>query len=671
MTEFKDFKEAVRKQFDAMTKHELFVTDVSKDAMWDMYLTSFPDGTNPIYKERTEHDCQCCRQFIRSCGNVVAIINNEVVSIWDIEMDGFYKVVADAMSTLVKANPISDAFLHYEQRLGTDFNVQLLESGKTIRWNHFDFILPSKFVKKNDDIGAALNEKRTCKEVFKRSLTEITVDAAKTALELIAQNSLYRGEEHKGAVDFFLKQKKAFDKIKFPAEQDNFCWSVSVASGPVCRIRNTAIGTFLTDLSDGVELDAAVGSFESKVAPMNYKRTTALVTPGMIKSAQEKVAELGIEGALNRRYAITTDLTINNVLFADRTVKKAMNVFDEIAKSATTKKPKKLDKVEEVSIETFITEILPKADTIELLFENKFVNNLMSLIAPQDASANPILKWGNNFSWSYNGEVTDSIKERVKRAGGNVEGVLRCSLSWFNFDDLDIHVFEPGGNEICFHDKQSRSTSGCLDVDMNAGGGQSREPVENVVWTDKAKMREGVYKVVVHQFSKRESKDVGFDAEIEFGGVIHNFHYAPAVKDRASVDVAEFTFSRKDGIKFLSALPSTTSSKEVWGADTEQFHKVTMVLNSPNHWDGEKTGNKHFFFIMEGCKNPGESRGFYNEFLNEELREHRKVFEVLGSKMRVEASDDQLSGLGFATTTRNSVLCKVTGSFTRTVQINF
>ena len=37
----------------------------------------------------------------------------------------------------------------------------------------------------------------------------------------------------------------------------------------------------------------------------------------------------------------------------------------------------------------------------------------------------------------------------------------------------------------------------------------------------------------------------------------------------------------------------------------------------------------------------------------------------------VESSDDQVSGLGFSSTQRNSVIAKVEGSFTRTVKINF
>lgn len=108
MSDFMQFKKAVQKQFERMAKHALFVSSTDKDTMWERYLTSFHDGTNPMFRERTEHDCSCCRQFIKSCGNVVAIIDNKVKSIWDINIDGHYQVVADAMSALVKSNDIDN-----------------------------------------------------------------------------------------------------------------------------------------------------------------------------------------------------------------------------------------------------------------------------------------------------------------------------------------------------------------------------------------------------------------------------------------------------------------------------------------------------------------------------------------------------------------------------------
>ncbi len=55
--DFSKFKRAIDRQFDKISKHDLFRVDVDKDYLWDVYLSSFPIGTNPIYRERREHDC--------------------------------------------------------------------------------------------------------------------------------------------------------------------------------------------------------------------------------------------------------------------------------------------------------------------------------------------------------------------------------------------------------------------------------------------------------------------------------------------------------------------------------------------------------------------------------------------------------------------------------------
>lgn len=92
---------------------------------------------------------------------------------------------------------------------------------------------------------------------------------------------------------------------------------------------------------------------------------------------------------------------------------------------------------------------------------------------------------------------------------------------------------------------------------------------------------------------------------------------------------------------------------------------------SPNYWDGQVIGNKHYFFILDGCKNPEPTRGFFNEYLKDSLRDHRKVFEILGNNMLLPASLDQLSGLGFSSTVRADLICKLKGSFERIVKIKF
>ena len=49
--------------FNQITKDvdNIFEVAVDKDETWNLYLDSFPEGTNNIYRERREHDCSCRR----------------------------------------------------------------------------------------------------------------------------------------------------------------------------------------------------------------------------------------------------------------------------------------------------------------------------------------------------------------------------------------------------------------------------------------------------------------------------------------------------------------------------------------------------------------------------------------------------------------------------------
>lgn len=672
---FKAFKVAVAAQFDKMSKTPLFRAHVDKDALWATYLASYPEGSNPVYKQRTEHDCNCCKQFVRAVGDVVAIIDGKVVTIWDvvIKKEPEYQAVADAMAAFVKGYPVSAPFVHYERTAGTDRSfVDSLNSHVT-SWDHFYVTIPREYVVPGKDIASRVGAARTNISVFSRALSEIDPSAVDTVLDLIAQNSIYRGEEHKWVLTEFRKMQHAYAKVAVN-DRDTFAWAEGTKANPaLTNIRNSAIGTLLVDLSNGDELEAAVRSFESKVAPTNYRRTKALVTPAMIAKAKVAVEALGLTSALSRRYATLEDINITNVLFADRSARKRMasNPFDEIADSIP-KTVKQMDRVEEVSIEKFVSDILPRATSLELMLERAHASNFVSLIAPVDPSAERLFKWNNQFSWSYTGDVTDSIKERVKKAGGNVDGEFCCRLAWFNHDDLDFHMEEPGKYEISFMNRSRKSPSGGrLDVDMNAGHGTTREPVENIVYDRLATMKEGTYKLKVHNFSKREMTNVGFEVEVSFGGNVYNFAYPQAVGDNAMITVAQFSYSKKDGLKLVSSLPHSTTVQNVWNVNTNTFHHVNAVMMSPNYWDGQGVGNKHFFFMLDQCKNDGQARGFFNEYLREELNPHRKVIEMVGSKMLTDKDDQQLSGVGFSSTQRNHVLCRVGGAVSRVVKIVF
>lgn len=649
---------------------ELYYIDLpERNTLVDTYLASFPDGTNPIYRERTEHDCNCCRSFIRQYGNMVTISEDgNITSLWDMEVGcPSYQVVVDAMSKELHKYEITNVFRAESKRCGTESNVELLEDGSTHKHDHFFLDLPQRYVLSPELYSSQKGVWLADKEVLERSLSEISVDAVDIVIDIVEQGSLYRGEEHLHTV----KRLKGLIK-EFESSDINlnlFCWLKASEIGSAGRIRNTVIGTLLIDITAGVDLETAVKKYEVKVAPSNYKRPKALVTQGMVDAAQKTIDELGLNNSFSRRFANASDLTINNVLFADSDVQPTMSggVFDavKVSKKSTNMK---LDKVEEISIEDFMNKVLPNASSIEAMVENKHTSNFMSVIAPVNKDAPNITKWGNPFTWSYNGEVTDSMKEQVKAAGGSVTGDLRFSIKWNDeyecSSDLDAHCITASGKEIYYGDKRD-GKGGKLDVDIMSPRGVA---VENITFDSRTRMVDGDYKFYVNNFSKRSGRSA-FTAQIEFDGQIVDFIYDKDLSGKvhvATVNLKKGVFTLKE-----SKIPSSSTSKEVWGVNTLQFTPVEMVLNSPNHWDDEETGNKHYFFILKDCINPDDARGFYNEFLRDDLTKHRKAFEILSSKLKAPTCNDQLSGVGFSSTQRNELVVKVTGSFNRVLKIKF
>jgi hypothetical protein len=665
---FPAFSKLVAWDFQVIAKSaHVFVVDIEGDALYAAYLAAFPEGTNPLFKERTEHDCSCCKQFIRRAGAVVAVVaDGQIHTVWDkaaMEAPAPYAEVARTLRDLVREAKISDIFRTSEKEISfgaTQTRAMDKASGKVRTWDHFHTgTIPTNLRSATPD--SVRGDYRTTVQVFERGLAELNSEAIDTVLSLIDANNLYRGAEHRHAVGEFQTSQRAY-ATKTPAARALFAWTH--AQSPASRFRNTVIGTLVQDLSEGMDVDRAVGAFESKVAPQNYKRTSAVITPAMVNKAMEKIRELGLEPALERRFARIEDISVRDVLWVDNRVKPLMKggigdkLMEHAASSNGARSEEDEKRAEDIALETFMKDVLPSAGSLEVLFKGEHVSNLMSLTAPVHPEPKRLFRWDNDFAWSYGGNVTDSIKERVKKAGGNVTNAkLRISLSWFNFDDLDLHVVEPGGFHIYFRDKCGHY--GSLDVDMNAGSGATRSPVENVSCV---KVGDGVYSVYVQNYAKRETSDAGFVVEVENRGKLSHFTYAKPVRDRSDVHVVKIHL--KDGVitRFEpvdDGVTTATISQDKWGLHTENYVKVNAVTLSPNYWGDNAVGNKHVFFVLDGAKNDEPTRGLYNEFLSPVLEGHRKVFEVIGDKTKCQPTEGQLSGLGFSSTKKDAVLVKV------------
>lgn len=696
---FVEMRDAIIAHFTEMTADNapLFTVKLDKDELWETYLNSFTDEQNPIFKVRREYDCSCCRHFIKQIGNVVTINDGVLETIWDIPelyTDPDYGCMLDNMGAYIRQQAVTDGiadgienvFLSREAKIGVQHNFALYPGGERHEFDHFYLELPERYVVKDSlSRNAKLNEYKTGMEAFERALKEIDIDALDTVIDLCESNNLYQGAVYYKMVKAFRDYKIAYhgSLTTYP----RFAWENSVKAGfDVCRIRNRAIGTLLVDLSKGMDVEEAVRRYEVVTAPTNYRRPKPIFTKKMLEDAKKTISDLGYLDSLPRRFAKLDDISVNDVLFADRDsverMKDGDDIFD-ILSGMTSVKPvgraKNFDSAPKMTVEEFINDILPTARNIEAYVENKHARNFMSLIAPVNGEAKSMFKWGNSFSWAYSGNLADSdMKARVKAAGGNVTGDLRFSIQW-NEDghdncDLDAHCVEANGHEIYFRTYRAPRVSrngGQLDVDIIRPDGKIA--VENITFEDRTNMKPGHYVFGVHQYSGSALK--GFRAEIEYDGRIFKYDYNKPMKTDDMIVVADVYLDINRAFTIKHVIPEEgESTRTIWNVPTNNFVPVSAVCYSPNYWRACKNpcGHKHLLFMLKDCISDETPSGMFNEYLVSDLYNHRKVMEALSGQMRVESTDDQLSGLGFALDRRAELVVKVTNDTdTKVYRIKF
>lgn len=725
----------IQKQFDKMCQTgRLFRCDIEGDLLWMAYLEGFgkndPKWRDP---ESSVHNCNYCHGFVRRYGNVVAIDQNlEIMSLWDMPLDEVpdeYKASVDGMSQLIhKMGKIKEVFVEtfsylamdktpYEinpsnkqetYKLGVEKNIKrytkedidrhpeckLFKVNDTYTYRHMWLSIPRQFISfSNDSREALMAAPRQTKEVFKRGLDEISIDTLQLILDLEAQGSLLNGASYKHVVT---KARDYAEKYKnIPAEKkDNFCWLASLEWGPGAAFRNTAIGTFMTDLAEGMEINAACRSFNQKVDPINYMKASAPITKRQIAEAEKFVEENGYTDSLVRRCATIEDIKVSDILHSNQEageVKTKVSLFDGLAPTTATRHKKaQFDNVEEVTIDKFMKDILPNCTSVEVYLSNKHRGNFVTLITAENKDSKRIFNWDNNFSWTYAGNLAgkSQIAQAVKAAGGFVDAPFRCSMIW-NEDgradscDLDLHCTEPNdhiyfgshniGKDMNRIDQCQSRSGGVIDIDVTRPGEQCRNnggvAVENIFWRDLSKVS-GKYHFFIHNFNG--ASNTGVRAEIFFQGQLFSYNYPKRVT--SDVHLADVTIKNGEIVDIQHG-PYLTNSEEksekIYNLDTCEFHKASLICLSPNFWQEHGVGNKHYFFMLAGAECPEDIRTLHNEYLNQDLRNHRKVMEALGAKLKCKSTKNQLSGLGFNATVHDELIVRCKGSFQRVLKIKF
>jgi hypothetical protein len=697
---FKRLNEKIQYQFSNLVKTgKLFTVNITGKSLWDTYLSLFDE--NPIWRVNSVHNCNSDRHFFERYANVVAIVDNKIITMFDFDIEGEYKKSIEAVSNRIKKATIDSIFIESfnelknlgssvernklnsnqsEFRLGNEKTLKEYrnaeeamgkEIGKVYTFNHFNVLLPKQFVDfSTKSYGQILGELNTTRQLFQKGLS-IPLETLELVRDLINQGSLLRGDMYLNKVIEFIKLKKEFNLIP-SKEQNNWIW-LNFQTISFARFANELIGVTCIELAEGKDINKVCKDFNIRVDPTNYNKAKSPVTRQMIELAEKTIVELGYENSFERRFATINDIDVSEIKHTnvDNAKEKPVGLFAK-AGVVTTEfnrhKRAEFDKVETITIDKFMEFVLPNATSVEVFMENRFEDNLVSLFTTQNKSAKNLFKWNNPFSWTYNGNLSGKsfIKDNVKAVGGKLTGVLRCSLQWNDDDtkgivDLDLHCSTPKGH-VYYSSKLDNRTSTWLDIDMV---NPSKIGIENIT-VDTWKV-DGVYLFYVKNYSKHNNFK-GFKAEIEVDGNTYNYFVNKSFLE--NINIATVTV-RNGVVSIEHRIPETSSARNLWNLEINNFHKVNLICTSPNHWGDNNIGTNEYFFMLQDCMTSEPMRAFHIDQLNSELMANRKAIDLLGNYKMIEPSDKQLSGLGFQSTVRDEIILKVKGTHSRVLKIQF
>lgn len=701
----------LQEQFDKMASTgNLYVSEVTGDTLWETYLSNFTEEYNPVFRdpESSVHNCNHCRNFIRRYGNIVAIGDDlKLMSIFDVEADSEYNPSMKAMSELLTSSNIADVFvetfeelkgLPYEACKSTNKDFKLgvainhkeyseaeakvfkntVTVGEVYTFHHMQVTIPAKYISKTGNSAASLKSVfRSNKEVFERGLEELPKDTLLLVIDLIKQGSLFNGDAYLDKVIDFLEYKQTYSKLA-NTDRSNWLWKI-VSTVKVPKFKNELIGVFCSELAEGVELNKAWRAWNKRVDPANFMKATAPITEAQVKRDKKVVLELGYLESFERRLATLEDIKVEEIRHMNIGDGKtnSVSIFDNIVTPSTRHKKSQFEGVEEVSVDKFMKDILPNCTSVELFLENRMENNLVTLTTAKDLESKKMFKWDNHFSWTFKGNLAGKslIKSAVKNRGGNTEGVLNIRMAFpETTSDYDLHLEEPTGNRINYRNvRVTQKSSGKLDLDaQGVDGHQSPENrVENIIYTDLNKMEDGKYTVSVNDYGSNKFPADCF-IEVETDSEVVKMRL-PARQRANTYDVCviklangEFTITPSSKVVIDE---SEATERTIYGIKTQNFHKVNLVCNSPNHWGLNSVGFKHLFFMLEGCTLDETIRSFHSENLNTELTGARKTLERLGEVTRLEPESKSLSGVGFNTTVKDEVILRLKGSHQRVIKV--
>jgi len=118
--------------------------------------------------------------------------------------------------------------------------------------------------------------------------------------------------------------------------------------------------------------------------------------------------------------------------------------------------------------------------------------------------------------------IDDNCNGAIDEGCGYQTGQVQITIAWQGPSDVDLHVTDPGGEEVYYGHRASAS-GGQLDHDANAACNGEAPTVENVYWTTAPR---GTFQARIHAYDMCGAPQMPVTLSISVGGrVIGTYQY--------------------------------------------------------------------------------------------------------------------------------------------------
>jgi hypothetical protein len=366
---------------EALRSHGPALFRIDAGDLFALYIDHLPAD------QRQYHRCDCCRRFIGRYGSRATIGPDGALrsALWRADAaPELYRASLEAMAAAVAKGRVTSVFFSEDEVWGT---------AKGGGFTHVCLTPPKDLAARRgvSTAGRRMAQKRQDFSTLQHGLADYRREVVAEALTLLETDALYRTEKVIGPARFLLDLHDRIVGQPKPV-RERLVWR-AVAEAPVgfCTPRSSMIGTLLDDIAAGLPFKDIKARFAAKMHPLHYQRPQAAPAAGNIAAAERRIAELGLEPALHRRYARLDEIDTVWRPVAPAEAPRPTGLFAHLLPKGRAG-PAPLDvPAQAITWVKFARTVLPGALRMAILLKPNM--NFGALLTAVHAEAPPLLQW--------------------------------------------------------------------------------------------------------------------------------------------------------------------------------------------------------------------------------------------------------------------------------------